>query len=118
MADPMDTDRDEAPLDPTLERVQARLKRMMMIAMGTLGIGVLAVFVAILFRVSKMGGPSVPTGEAWKSVIEIATKGDIVATNVSGDQVAVTVVGPEGRVIEVYNLPTGKLIGKSVLIGK
>src|SRR5690606_41786542 len=43
-------DDDEKPLDPALIRIQARLRRMMLIAGLTLGLGILAVFGAILYR--------------------------------------------------------------------
>lgn len=60
---------DDAPLDPTLERVQARLRRLMLIAGLTLGVGIFAVFGAILYRIVTLDtsapplapGDSVPT---------------------------------------------------------
>ena len=40
----------EKPLDPAMARVQAKLRRLLLIAGLTLGLGILAVFAAILFR--------------------------------------------------------------------
>lgn len=118
MARPFDDDSDEAPIDPALERVQARLRRMMAIAAGTLGIGVLAVFVAIAFRLARSGAEAPPEGAPWQSVIEIATRGEVVSSALDGDRIAFTIAGPEGRVVEVHHLPSGRLVGRAVLLSK
>lgn len=110
---------DEAPTDdPAFVRVQARVRLLMAIAIGTLGLGLVAVVVAIGFRVARSGADLPPKGAPWQSVIEIATKGEVVSTALDGDRVALTIVGPEGRVIEVHHLATGQLIGRTVLLSK
>ena len=52
MANPDNEDTDEKPLDPAVARVQARLQRLMLIAGLTLGVGILAVFLAIIYRIT------------------------------------------------------------------
>ena len=42
---------EEEPLDPATERIQARLRKMMMFSGLTLGLGIFAVFGAILYKV-------------------------------------------------------------------
>jgi hypothetical protein len=49
MAQPYD-DEEEEPLDPVLERVQRRLRRLMLIGGLTLGLGIGAVLIAIVYR--------------------------------------------------------------------
>ena len=44
-------DDDEKPLDPAMLRVQAKMRRLMLIAGLTLGLGILAVFGAILYKI-------------------------------------------------------------------
>ena len=117
MAGPTDDER-EAPLDPAIARVQARLKTMMLIAAGTLGIGLIAVFVAIAFRVAKSGQDAPPPGTPFQTLVEVATPGTVVATDVDGDRLSLTIDGPEGKVIEIHHLPSGKLIGRAVLLSK
>ena len=46
---------EEAPLDPAVERVRAKLVRLMMLSIGTLLVGVLAVFGAVIYRASGDG---------------------------------------------------------------
>lgn len=117
MAGPTD-DKPEAPLDPAIARVQAHLKTMMLIAAGTLGIGLIAVFVAIAFRVAKTGGDVPPAGSPFQTLVEVVTPGTIVATDVDADRLSLTIDGPEGKVIEIHHLPSGKLIGRAVLLAK
>lgn len=53
MANPDKDDEEEKPLDPAVARVQARLQRLMLIAGLTLGLGILAVFIAIVYRITR-----------------------------------------------------------------
>jgi hypothetical protein len=52
MTNPTSEDAEEKPLDPAVARVQARLQRLMLIAGSTLGLGILAVFLAIIYRIT------------------------------------------------------------------
>ena len=113
-----DDRQDEKPLDPAIARVQARLKAMMLIAAGTLGIGMLAVFVAIAFRVARSGDDTPPAGAPFQALVEVMTPGTIVSTDVAADRLSLTIDGPEGKVVEIHHLPSGKLIGRVVLVAK
>ena len=46
------------------------------------------------------------------------TPGTIVGTEVGADRLSLTIDGPEGKVVEIHHLPSGKLIGSVVLVGK
>jgi cytoskeletal protein RodZ len=52
MVDPATENAEEKPLDPAMARVQVRLQRLMLIAGLTLGLGILAVFAAIVYRIT------------------------------------------------------------------
>lgn len=51
-------DDDGQPLDPALEKVQARVRRLLLIAGLTLGVGLFAVFAAILYRIATLDSTS------------------------------------------------------------
>jgi hypothetical protein len=53
---------EDKPLDPAVERVRRRLSRLMLIAGLTLGLGIFAVFGAILYKIVSAGGK---TDAAW-----------------------------------------------------
>lgn len=108
---------EDQPLDPAIERVRVRLKMLMLIAMGTLGLGLAAVVFAIVYKINHGDGRSA-TGAPWQSVIEVASKGTIVSTSLDGDRVAFLIEGPEGRILEVHDARSGALVGRSVLISK
>lgn len=51
MTNPNFDDEDEKPLDPAVAKVEQRVRRLMLIAGLTLGLGIFAVFAAILYRI-------------------------------------------------------------------
>lgn len=67
MANPDKDDDEEKPLDPAVARVQARLQRLMLIAGSTLGLGVLAVFLAIIYRITAADDKAPAGAEASRS---------------------------------------------------
>lgn len=117
MAGRRDDDDDETPLDPAVERVQARLRRLILISGSTLGIGLLAVLFAIVYRVSHLPSGR-PAGAPWTSTLDLPAGATLVATDVDGDRLAVTADGPEGRTVTVYDMPTGAVLGRSLLIAR
>jgi len=87
MADRFDDKDDDEPLDPAVERIQQRLRRLILVSGRT------------------------PT-------IELPAGATMVASDVDGDRVAVTLDGADGRAIQVYELSTGRLVGRTVLIAR
>lgn len=62
MTDPNLDDEDEKPLDPAVARIASRVRGLMLIAFLTLGLGIFAVFAAILYRIaaSDATAPAMP----------------------------------------------------------
>jgi hypothetical protein len=60
----MVADADETPLDPAQLRLQARLRRLILISGLTLGVGILAVLAAIIYRVAVLPAASPAAGGA------------------------------------------------------
>ena len=56
----MTADLDETPLDPAQLRLQARLRRLMLISGGTLGLGILAVLIAIVYKIATIPAATAP----------------------------------------------------------
>jgi hypothetical protein len=109
-------DEAEPPLDPALERVQARLRRLMLIAASTLGLGFLAVVAAVMFRVSNLdrSGPA----DDWRATIEIPSDATILSTDVDGGRLALTLDGPDGMRVLVFDLATGRRLGETVIVNR
>jgi hypothetical protein len=93
MANP-NLDEDEPPLDPVLLRVQARLRRLMLFGGATLGIGIVAVLLAIFYRFFVMdptGGDNDPpvgepiVGEVTAEAVGLAPNAILSSVSIEGN---------------------------------
>jgi hypothetical protein len=108
---------DEKPVDPTFLRVQARLRRLMLIGGGTLAIGIAAVFAAILYKIATYDSTSrkalppdaaVPTLSL--SALGLGADARLVSTALDGDRLALTYeAGGKTEVITI-DAATGAVI--------
>ena len=111
MADPYE-EQDEKPLDPDVVRVQQKLRRLMMISGLTLGLGLLAVFMAILYRIFTYGsgGAPVPVVEGaaiptvTQSALGLPADARLVSTALDADRVALTFADGTGSTIVIFDL--------------
>lgn len=117
MADARDDKDDEAPLDPAMERVQQKLRKLMLVSGITLGVGFLAVLFAVIWRVNRLEDDT-PRGEAFRSSVELPVGATVVDTAVDGERLAVTVDGAGGRAVHLFHMPSGRLIGVTTLIAR
>lgn len=83
---------DDKPLDPAVERVRRKLARLMLVSVGTLVIGVVAVLAAVLLRSGGGGG-------------EVA-QGDRTIRLVPGARVENATLAPNGLLVR-FALPDG-----------
>src|SRR5947209_12485455 len=84
---------DEVPLDPAQLRLQARLRRLILISGLTLGLGILAVFAAIIYRVGALPAalPAAAPGQAVRAAAGILPAGaHLVGTSTDGSRVVLT----------------------------
>jgi hypothetical protein len=91
----MTADLDETPLDPAQLRLQARLRRLVLISGGTLGLGIFAVLIAIVYRVGMIPAAAVPAtavpGAPVRAAATILPAGArLVGTNVDGNRIVLT----------------------------
>src|ERR1700736_1184732 len=87
----MAADPDETPLDPAALRLHARLRRLILISGLTLGIGILAVFAAIVYRIAA-GAPTVALrASAIHAAASILPAGArLVGTSSDGSRIVLT----------------------------
>ncbi len=108
----------EIPHDPALEAMQAKLRRFVIVSMATLGIGLLAVLFAIAWRAVNSGKDGAAAGAPFSSVIELPAGARILGETIDGGRLVVTVEGPEGRSVLVYDLATGARLGEARLVAR
>lgn len=112
-------DKEEAPLDPAVEQVQARLRRLMMIAALTLGLGIFAVFAAIVYRLmsSEPAPPTAITADTAtptlsRSDLGVSEGATLVSSSLDGDQVALTYSEENGTIVVIFHLPSMSVTGR------
>ncbi len=113
---PAFADENERPLDPAVLQVQARLRRLMLIAGLTLGLGIFAVFAAILYRIVTYDATSAPA-VAEGTPIGLPTLGlpadaGLVSTSLDGNHLALTYETADGTVIIVIDTRSGTVVSR------
>ncbi|MCB1488525.1 MAG: hypothetical protein KDJ88_13860 [Bauldia sp.] len=124
MADPFDEE-DEKPLDPAVLRVQARLRRLMLIAGLTLGIGILAVFGGIVYRImqGEGGAPAelpkdAPTPTISLSELGLDPDARVVSSALDGDRLSLTYTGQGGTTVIIFQMPSMTVVGRLRVTGE
>jgi hypothetical protein len=110
---------DEKPLDPAVLRVQARLRRLVLIAGLTLGLGILAVFAAILYRIVTLDTTSVAVmaPDAAIPMLSLAAIGlspdaKLISSALDGTRVALTYQTKDGAAVIVVDTRSGAVISR------
>ena len=97
---------DEKPLDPAILRVQARLRRLMLIAALTLGLGIATVLAAVVYRITRSDNspPATAAGPAISAVLPAGAR--LVSSNLSGERIVLTYEHAGGTTVIVVNART------------
>jgi hypothetical protein len=86
-----DSELEDKPLDPAMERVQRKLRRLMLVAGLTLGIGLLAVFAGIIYRIATVDHKGrAPAGGALLQAASIPEGARLVSTTAVGKDLVLT----------------------------
>ncbi|MCW5697306.1 MAG: hypothetical protein KIS96_11320 [Bauldia sp.] len=115
-------DDDEPPLDPALLRVQAKLRRLMLIAGLTLGLGILAVSVAVIYRlvIADNDPPSaavitadgIPGADIAWSDAGLGAGAELLSVALSGDRMALVFADAGRTVTLLVDTRTMAVIGR------
>lgn len=119
------SDDDEAPLDPALLRVQARLRRLMLIGISTLVIGVVAVLIAIIYRfyiADDSDGRTVNlrttiTGEVTAESVGLAPNAELIEQTIDGNQMLLTFRDGADLVNIIIDTTTMEITGQLRMTG-
>ena len=104
---------DEEPLDPAVERIRARLSRLVLLGVGTLLLGLVAVFIAVIYRSQGGGSSAAPAQQAEVRLLPGAV---VRSTAIAENGVLVTIDLPDGSVdLVVLDPLSGALRGRTTL---
>ncbi len=123
--DPSSFDDEEKPLDPATERVRRKMVRLMVVSIGIMTIGLMAVFGAIVYKFTNLGGSKTENAGAsdsklaesqtgsFKSTIDIPDGASIVSTALDGTRISLTLGYSDGKQeIWLYDIATDRMLGK------
>src|SRR5688500_14798475 len=114
----MTSDDSEGPLDPAAERLRRKLARLLLVSGGIMMLGLIAVFVAIVYRLGMLGEegrePARITGEApVEAQIALPAGGRLVAAELDGGRALLTIEDSGGALsLLLVDLTTGATIGR------
>ena len=103
---------DEKPLDPAIEAVRKRLARLMVVSIGIMMVGLLAVLGAIVYKayVTK-------TVSATNGTLIIPDGMSVVDQSLNGDQIALRLRGADGsETIMLFSLVDGTKNGTWLIV--
>jgi hypothetical protein len=107
-------DPEEPPLDPAVERVHQKMRGLLRVSTLVMVAGLIAVFAAILYRVSSSGDSGRPLGEV---TVPAATGASIASASADGDRLTLVVDEPGGgRQAVVVDLASGTVIARVRLV--
>ena len=113
----------DKPLDPAVERVRRKMMRLMLISIGIMMIGLMAVLGAIVYKignrdesvkappVATQSGSGVPVEPGFAGRIDLPDGSRIVSTALDGDNILLHVTIPgQGEKLLVYSLGEDRII--------
>ncbi|WP_186388415.1 MULTISPECIES: hypothetical protein [unclassified Stappia] len=112
-----DEDRNaEAPLDPAMERVQKKLKRLLAVSSLVMVLGFMAVLAAIIYKLSESGKRA--DGSDIAATVAIGKDGRVESMILSGDRLILLV--RDGTTSKLLHLEatTGRLIGETTFVAQ
>ncbi|HVZ14662.1 MAG TPA: hypothetical protein VG894_09405 [Bauldia sp.] len=109
---------EEKPIDPAFLSVQRKLRRLMFIGGGTLGVGLLAVLIALVYRITTMDATPAPAPSAAGgavptlslSALGLPADAKLVSTALDGNRLALTYQTSEGTETVVVDTRSNAVI--------
>lgn len=120
MTRPAADDREEAPLDPSLEKMRRKLVRFVAINLGLLFLALMVVIVALVYKSRGTKTPAapigseipVPPGEQMAGDIVLPVGARVVSQSLSGSRLSLDAELSDGtRAIFLYDLAERRMVG-------
>lgn len=107
----------EPPLDPAVERIRRRLKRLIVISSATLLVGLVAVLAAVIYKIGRGEDKAVLAPAAGEAVIAgvLPTGARLLSTALDRRLLAVTYEAGGTVRIVVVDLDAGRVVRRAAL---
>jgi hypothetical protein len=117
MTNPNFPEDEDKPLDAAQLRLQAKLKRLLFWSTGVMVLGLVAVFAAIFYRVTRVDVKPVPTFDhPIIAELPMPEGGRVASTRIDGNRMTVTLESTRGAAILVVDLETMKVVRRLDLV--
>jgi hypothetical protein len=121
-------DDEEPPLDPAQERLRQKLVRLLFVSGGIMMLGLIAVFAAIVYKLSDSGpeqapaaaGPqAAPHGSPLEATIAVPRGARVLSADLDGERALLRLEGLDGSVsLVLVDLATGRVLGRYAIRGE
>jgi hypothetical protein len=111
----------EKPLDPATERLRQKMMRLLVISIGIMMVGLMAVLGAIVYKVGsgpepvavQSGSAGVPVESGFEGRIDLPSGATVLSTAIDGDRILLQVQLADGRQeLQVYSIADGRNIAR------
>lgn len=107
---------EEAPLDPAAQRVQAKLKRLLLGSSLIMFAGFIAVFAAILYKINSYEAD--PASAAFAESVNVGPDAEVLQAAVIDGTLQVLVREGTTTALLRFDPADGKLLGRTVFLGR
>ncbi|OJJ10180.1 hypothetical protein BKI51_16440 [Alphaproteobacteria bacterium AO1-B] len=107
---------EDAPLDPATERVQAKLKRLLLGSSLIMFAGFIAVFAAILYKINTYEAD--PSEAAIVETLNVGADAEVLQATMSEGIMLVLVREGTTTALLRFDPQDGKLLGRTVFVGR
>ncbi|QDG75760.1 hypothetical protein [Labrenzia sp. PHM005] len=107
---------EEAPLDPATQRVQAKLKRLLLGSSLIMFAGFIAVFAAILYKINSYEAD--PYGIAFTESVNVGPDAEVLQVTLADGMMLVLVREGTTTALLRFDPANGKLLGRTAFIGR
>ncbi|WP_321344955.1 DUF6476 family protein [Breoghania sp.] len=102
-----------------MEKVQAKLKRLLLFSFLIMVAGLVAVFSALVYKMSsKDAKPEAIAGPEMAATIAIGEGASVLQTQIDGNHLFVLVEEEKGRALLQFDAKTGRLVGRTDLVAR
>ncbi|WP_157016500.1 fimbrial protein [Mesorhizobium xinjiangense] len=118
----IDRDGEEKPLDPAMERVRRKMVRLLVISIGIMMVGLMAVLAAIVYKAASgdeapaqapAAIPVTPGEGIAQGTIRLPQGARVVSQSVAGGAISLNVeLEDGGRAILIYDMAADRIVGR------
>jgi hypothetical protein len=107
---------EDKPLDPAAQRVQAKLKRLLLGSSLIMFAGLIAVFAAIFYKINSNEGGS--SGAVFVESVNVGANAEVLQASISEGMMLVLVREGTTTALLRFDPANGKLLGRTVFVGR